>query len=120
MIPILFTTYGAVFVAEIDLQRLLQLGGGQIRYTALPKLPSASRDVSALLADSVSWAEVESAIAGLAIKEIVSVRVFDVYKGKGIPEGVRSVSFRVTYRGSDRTLSDQDLAPLHDSVREML
>jgi phenylalanyl-tRNA synthetase beta chain len=110
----------AVFVAEIDLETLLQLGGSQIRYSALPKLPAASRDVSALLADSVSWAEVESAIAALAIKEIVSLRVFDVYRGRGIPEGVRSVSFRVTYRGSDQTLSDEDVAPMHERIREML
>jgi len=110
----------AVFVAEIELESLLQLGGSQVRYSALPKLPAASRDVSALLADSVSWGEVEAAIAGLAIKEIVSLKVFDVYRGKGIPEGVRSVSFRVTYRGSDQTLSDEDVAPLHERVREIM
>jgi phenylalanyl-tRNA synthetase beta chain len=98
----------------------LQLGGSQVRYSALPKLPAVSRDVSALLANSVSWGEVESAIAGLGINEIVSLNVFDVYRGKGIPEGVRSVSFRVTYRGSEQTLSDEDVAPLHDRVREML
>jgi phenylalanyl-tRNA synthetase beta chain len=110
----------AVFVAEIELESLLQLGGSQVRYSALPKLPAASRDVSALLADSVSWGEVEAAIAGLAIKEIVSLKVFDVYRGKGIPEGVRSVSFRVTYRGSDQTLSDEEVAPLHERVREIM
>jgi phenylalanyl-tRNA synthetase beta chain len=110
----------AVFVAEIELESLLQLGGSQVRYSALPKLPAASRDVSALLADSVSWGEVEAAIAGLAIKEIVSLKVFDVYRGKGIPEGVRSVSFRVTYRGSDQTLSDEDVAPLQERVREIM
>jgi phenylalanyl-tRNA synthetase beta chain len=110
----------AVFVAEIELDKLLQLAGGQIRYSALPRLPAVSRDVSALVADSVSWGEVERAIAGLAIREIVAVRLFDVYRGAGIQEGMRSISFRVTYRKPDQTLTDEEVAPLHDRVRELL
>src|SRR5262249_19564124 len=106
----------AVFVAEIELDKLLQLARGQIGYSAVPRLPGVSRDVSALVADSVSWGEVEGAIADLAIREIVAVRLFDVYRGAGIQEGMRSISFRVTYRKPDQTLTDEEVAPLHDRV----
>ncbi|HET8675308.1 MAG TPA: hypothetical protein VFO63_05945, partial [Blastocatellia bacterium] len=51
---------------------------------------------------------------------IASVRVFDMYKGKEMAEGVRSIAFRVTYRGHGRTLTDEEVAQMHDRVKELL
>lgn len=109
-----------VYVAEIEFEKLLALKADPVRYSPLPRLPAATRDVSALVPDQVLWGEIESAIAGLGISEISSVRVFDMYKGKEMQEGYRSLAFRVTYRGEGRTLTDEEVAQMHDRVKKLL
>ncbi|HVF90580.1 MAG TPA: phenylalanine--tRNA ligase subunit beta, partial [Blastocatellia bacterium] len=109
-----------VYVGEIEYDRLLELEPDPALYSALPRLPSVSRDVSALLPEDVQWGDIEKAVDELGIDEIVSVKVFDMYKGKGMPEGFRSLAFRVTYRGGGRTLVDEEVSIMHERVRETL
>jgi phenylalanyl-tRNA synthetase beta chain len=109
-----------VFIGELEFEKLLALPADQVRYSALPRFPAASRDVSALVPDTVMWGDVENAVRDLGISEIVSVRVFDMYKSKEMPEGFHSLAFRVTYRGEDRTLTDEELAVMHERVRTLL
>ena len=109
-----------VYVGEIEFERLLELDPDPVLYSALPRLPAVSRDVSALLPEDVQWGDIEKAIGQLGIAEIVSVKVFDMYKGKGMPEGFRSLAFRVTYRGDGRTLVDSEVSKMHERVRETL
>jgi phenylalanyl-tRNA synthetase beta chain len=49
-----------------------------------------------------------------------SVALFDEYRGKNVPEGQRSLAFRLVYRAPDRTLTDQDVEPVQQNIREML
>ena len=70
--------------------------------------------------DGALWGDIEKAIRELGISEIVEVRVFDMYKGKEMPEGMRSLAFRVTYRGKDRTLTDEEVLRMHAQVRQLL
>jgi phenylalanyl-tRNA synthetase beta chain len=109
-----------VYVGEIEFARLLELPADDVRYSALPRLPASSRDVSLLVPDAVMWVEIERAVKELGIPEIVDLRVFDVYAGKGMPEGMRSLAFRVTYRGAERTLTDEEVAARHERVRELM
>jgi phenylalanyl-tRNA synthetase beta chain len=109
-----------VFVGEIEFQRLLALEADQVRYSALPRFPASSRDVSLLLPDTVMWGDIEKAVRNLGIREIVSVQVFDTYKSKEMPNGFHSLAFRVTYRGEGRTLADEDVATMHERVRELM
>jgi phenylalanyl-tRNA synthetase beta chain len=53
-------------------------------------------------------------------KLLKQVEVFDEYKGKNVPEGQRSLAFNLVYRASDRTLTDQDVDPVHQKVRDAL
>jgi phenylalanyl-tRNA synthetase beta chain len=109
-----------VYVGEIEFARLLELPADDVRYSALPRLPGSARDVSVLVPDAVMWAEIERAIKQLGIPEIVDLRVFDVYTGKGMPEGRRSLAFRVTYRSAGRTLTDEEVAAMHERVRDLM
>lgn len=109
-----------VYVGEIELGKLLAIAADEVRYKALPRFPSVSRDVSALIPELFSWGDIEAAIKELQIGEIVSVTVFDMYKGKEMPEGVRSLAFRVTYRSDERTLTDTEVAAMHERIRGML
>ena len=109
-----------VFVAELELERLFALPADDVRYRALPRFPAASRDVSALVPDSVMWGDIEKAVRGLGIQEIVSVRVFDMYKGKEMSKGFHSLALRVIYRAQDRTLTDEEVTGMHERVRAEL
>lgn len=109
-----------VFLGEIDFETLLQLPAAVVRYSPLSRLPSIAWDVSALVPDGVSWAEIETAISELGVNEIADVKVFDIYKGRGVPDGMRSLAFRVTYRGEGRTLTDDEVMSKHERLREML
>jgi phenylalanyl-tRNA synthetase beta chain len=109
-----------VFIGELEFGRLLRLPPDRVRYSALARFPAASRDVSALVPDTVMWGDIESAVRDLGIPEIVSVRVFDTYKGKEMPEGFHSLAFRVTYRGKGRTLTDDELTGMHERIRKLL
>jgi phenylalanyl-tRNA synthetase beta chain len=109
-----------LYVAEVEFQELLGLEADRVRYSALPRYPASSRDVSMLLPDAVVWGEIEKAVIDLGIREIVSVQVFDTYKGKEMPGGFHSLAFRVTYRDEGRTLTDEEVARMHERVRELM
>lgn len=109
-----------VYVGEIEFQKLLSLEADQIRYSALPRFPASSRDVSMLVPDAVMWGEIEKAVRELGLKEIASVQVFDTFKGKEMREGFHSLAFRVTYRGLGGTLTDEEVAAMHERVRELM
>lgn len=109
-----------VFVGELEFERLLALPADRVRYSSLARFPAASRDVSALVPDTVMWGDIERATRELGISEIVSVRVFDMYKSKEMPEGFHSLAFRVIYRGTGRTLTDEEVAGMHERVRGLL
>jgi phenylalanyl-tRNA synthetase beta chain len=109
-----------VYVGEIDFERLCGLKAQHPVYSSLPRLPSTSRDVSVLVAGDVLWADIDSAIRGLGIKEISRIKLFDVYKGQGVPDTMRSLAFRVIYRGDNRTLTDDEVSAFHEKVRRLL
>jgi phenylalanyl-tRNA synthetase beta chain len=109
-----------VFVAELEFEKLVELEPDQVRYSALPRFPAASRDVSALVPDSVMWGDIETAVRDLGISEVKSVRIFDMYKGKEMREGFHSLAFRIVYRAEDRTLKDEEVAEMHERVRALL
>ena len=109
-----------VFIGELEFEKLLALPADAVRYSAPARFPAASRDVSALVPDTVMWGDIEKAVRDLGILEIVSVRVFDMYKSKEMPEGFHSLAFRVTYRGAGRTLTDEEVAGMHERVRALV
>ena len=109
-----------VFVGELEFEKLLDIEPADIAYKSLPRFPAISRDISALVPDTFSWGEIEAAIQEQGIREIVSVAVFDMFKGKEIPEGLRSLAFRITYRSDERTLTDEEVSQLHERIRAMM
>jgi len=106
-----------VYGADIDLDALDAAAAGDMRYEALPRYPSVVRDLSILVDDTVPSADVRATIRGAAPSTLVRVREFDRYQGKGIPENKVSLSLRLTFRSSDRTLTD---AEVHDAMHRVV
>ena len=99
-----------VWAAEIDVDALDRLRGDTaVRVTALPRYPSVVRDLSVEVDETLPAGVVRGTIRQAAPPTLVSVREFDRYRGKGVPEGRVSLSFRLTFRAPDRTLTDAEV-----------
>ena len=77
-------------------------------YTPLPKYPTVTRDLSVLCDETMTVAEVQDVMAAAAGKLLRGIQLFDIYRGTGVPEGKKSVSFSLELRADDRTLTDAD------------
>jgi phenylalanyl-tRNA synthetase beta chain len=109
-----------VLIAELNFDMLLQSEAAEARYSPLPKYPAVARDVSLLAAKEVAWAAVEREIAALGLPELESVRLFDLYEGRELPEGKHSLALALRYRAADRTLTEAEVSALHERVVEAL
>lgn len=100
----------AVFAAEIDLERLDAAGPpGPVRVRPLPRFPSIVRDLSILVDRRLPAERVRATIMAAAPPTLERLREFDRYQGPGIPADKTSLSLRLTFRSSDRTLIDAEV-----------
>jgi phenylalanyl-tRNA synthetase beta chain len=107
----------AVYVAEIDLDAAERVVPKQeTRVEPLPRYPSVSRDISILVAETLAAESVRATIRSAAPPILAQVREFDRYRGKGVPEGKISLSIRLTFRASDRTLTDAEVQSAMDAI----
>ena len=106
-----------VYGGEIDLEALDAAGVGGVRpIDPLPKHPSIVRDLSLMIDQRLPAADVRGTIRAHAPATLVSVREFDRYQGKGVPEGQVSLSVRLTFRDPDRTLTDAEVQRAIDAI----
>ena len=109
--PLVAQNYGMdvdVYCAEINFTKLFDLRLPDVTYTPLPKYPSVTRDLSLICDESVTVAQVEDVITDSAGKLLRGVKLFDIYRGTGVPEGKKSLAFSLELRADDRTLTDAD------------
>ena len=96
---------GRATVFELDLDRILSLAGGRVVAASLSTFPAATQDVSLLVPAGVPAADVQAALAEGAGTLLESVRLVDDYRGEGVPEGSKSLTFALRFRAADRTLT---------------
>jgi phenylalanyl-tRNA synthetase beta chain len=80
-----------------------------IRYAPLPTQPASERDLALLVPHAVSAEQVGATIVEAASALLEGLAPFDLYAGKGLPEGTRSVAWRLRFRATDRTLTDAEV-----------
>lgn len=95
------------YVAKLNIPELMEAAAEKITYSPLPKFPATTRDLSVICDDEIPVAELEKAIKGAVGKILEKVTLFDVYKGKQIEEGKKSVSYSISMRSHDGTLTDE-------------
>ncbi len=105
---------------ELDFEKLLQYAPRQITAHALPRFPAIERDVAIVVDRDFAAQQIIGWIRNLGEALIENVEVFDQYLGAPIPEGKKSLAYRVSYRAEDRTLTDAEVNPLHQRLVERL
>jgi phenylalanyl-tRNA synthetase beta chain len=114
----------AVYVFQLSLDTLLNaLDNDDLlipKFKSYSTYPASDRDLAFFAPVKVTVSELEKVInkAGKGLLE--SVEVFDEYRGENVPAGQRSLAFRLVYRAGDRTLTDNEVEPVHNKVREAL
>ena len=104
---------------EIALADLLDASTvGEESYRDFTPFPPVDRDLAVLVAGNTAAAEVIAAVEGAGGELLTGVTVFDVYSGEGVEEGEKSLALRLRFRASDRTLSDEEIEPVWDSIIE--
>ncbi len=95
------------YVAKLNIPELMETASDKITYKPLPKFPAMTRDLSLIVDDEVPVAALEKAIRGAVGKILEKVTLFDVYKGKQIEDGKKSVSYSISMRSHEGTLTDE-------------
>jgi len=99
---------GEIYCAEINFTKLMEHQKPSPVYAPLPKYPTVSRDLALVCDEAVTVAQVEKVITAAASKLLRNVKLFDIYRGTGIPDGKKSMAFSLELRSDDRTLTDAD------------
>ena len=103
-------------VFQFDLQAIVPFARDGFLYRSIPKLPSVSRDVAFVIGREVEGRR----LLDLALERnenlLECVDIFDVYEGKGIPKGMKSLAVRFTYRSSTKTLTDNEVSDVHERL----
>lgn len=108
------------FVAELNLDMLMECAKIDKKHKALPKFPAVTRDIAVLVDDRVLVQEIEDTIKKQGGGILESAKLFDVYKGSQIPEGKKSIAYAITYRHADKTLTDTEVNKVHDKILRSL
>lgn len=113
-----------VYVFQLNWSALVTcLASGRrkaVKFQPYSTFPASDRDIAFYAPVTVTVADLEKAMAKAGGKLLNSVTLFDEYQGESVPDGQRSLAFRLVYRALDRTLTDDDVEPVHQKVRAAL
>ena len=103
---------GRVAWLQLDLQHVLEGPRTRRRYRAVSKYPPSDVDLAFVVPDGVAAVQVERALRASAGSLLARVELFDSYRGSGVPEGSRSLAYRLRFQAPDRTLTDAEVADI--------
>ncbi len=109
-----------VYVLEINLDKLLEKKTGKMKYKEISKFPTVKKDLSIIVDNKVTANEITMQIKKAAGSLLLSSEVFDLYVGKGIEEGKKSLAFALTFGANDRTLTNQEINDVLENIVDRL
>jgi phenylalanyl-tRNA synthetase beta chain len=119
--PVLAKKYDlrdAVFLAELNLDQLLARRNPAKSFKQLPQFPSIRRDVAMLVPEATTHEAVLQTVKKTKPANLEAVELFDVFRGKHVPEGQKSLAYAFTYRSPDKTLTDTEVNAAHVKIVE--
>lgn len=108
------------YIAELNLDILYRYANSYNKYTPLPKFPSVTRDLAVLVDDDILVQDIEDIIKKQGGNMVEKIKFFDIYKGKQIEAGKKSIAYSISYRLSNKTLTDAEVNKVHDKILKAL
>ncbi|MBQ9973864.1 MAG: phenylalanine--tRNA ligase subunit beta, partial [Oscillospiraceae bacterium] len=121
--PLVAQNYGVdaqLYCAELAFDALMNAKGSDPVYVPLPKFPAVTRDIAVVCDEAVTVGQLESAIRKGGKALLKEVALFDIYRGKGVDEGKKSVAFSLVLRADDRSLTAEEADADVKSILEAL
>ena len=119
-------------MVELDMDLLVKMSHFSKKYQTLSQYPPVLRDLAIIVDEGVTWASIEKCIAtanprsktGTSVSYLTGINFFDIYRGKQIPSGKKSIAFNLCFQAPDRTLRseevDIELQTIVDSLQRIL
>lgn len=108
----------AVFLAELNLDLLLARRNPAKSFKSLPQFPGIRRDVAMLVPETTTHEAVLQIVKQTKPVNLEAVELFDVFRGKHVPEGQKSLAYAFTYRSPEKTLTDTEVNAAHVKIVE--
>ena len=108
---------GNILLFELDFEELYPLIEREIAFQPLPKYPYIQRDLALVIDEGINFAQIKKEI--LKINQDIKKRIelFDVFRGKQIKEGFKSIAFSIFFQADDRTLTDIEVDKIMENVK---
>ena len=103
-------------VAELDFNVLIDKTNLESSYRKIPSFPIVTRDFAVVSDEIVTWADIKGCIESLKIDYVDVIEFFDVYRGKQIENGRKSIAFRIIFRADNKTLKSEEVDVLQEKI----
>lgn len=117
--PDVADTYGIgtkAYVAVIDMPEVVERATFDRKYTGIARFPAVTRDISMVMPKEILAGQVEEVIEKKGGAYLESYGLFDLYEGKQIQEGYKSMAYSITFRAKDKTLEDAEVTKAMDKI----
>lgn len=108
------------YICELNLDLLYKYTNSEVKYRPLPKFPAVSRDIAITVDDDVLVQQVEDIIKSKGGNMVEKAQLFDVYTGKQIERGKKSIAYSISYRLENKTLTDEAVNKVHERILRTL
>jgi len=115
-----FNLEGPVIVGELDLETIIPWVSSERSFQVFSKYPSTTRDLSLMVPQELPVESVRSTILAEGNNWLRDVRLFDIYEGKNIPKGIKSLAFSLEYQSLERTLGSEEVQTEHARIAKVL
>ncbi len=109
-----------IYFAEIDIDLLNELFDDSYEFKAIPKFPTVERDLAVVVEESVTAEQIITIATKYAGKTLSNVKIFDIYRGKGIESGYKSVAINFEFTSYDKTMTDDEINSKMNKIIKML
>jgi len=108
------------YLAEIDLEKILAEERDLPVFQPISRFPAVSRDLALLVAKTMPAEAVEATLREQAGELLESLQLFDVYEGKSLPKGFRSLAYSLVFRALERTLTEEEIITIMGTIETAL
>jgi phenylalanyl-tRNA synthetase beta chain len=109
-----------LFLFELNFQNLVEGGKESRSFKPLRRFPSVTRDLALIVDEKIKAGDILHTLWEANSGLIAEIKIFDLYRGKPIPPGGKSLAFRIKYQRDDRTLTDAEVNEFHQKMIELL
>lgn len=104
------------YIGELDFEKIVDFTNLDVKYSPLPKYPAMTRDIALVVKEDVMVGDIEKIIQKHGSGILESVKLFDIYRGNQVQEGLKSVAYSIIYRSHDKTLTDEEVNEVQDKI----